>query len=246
MPIQDPDLLSVLASVEKVCADIQATVIRGTFSRGDGASVIELGRAEMLEAIRAERPAAVYYSFATFNPDDFIDLALRVNDWKEGYDERPGSRFPSPGKVRAHFQTRIDSLHQPSHSHHELHVCYPRDGCIRRMEVAEEWADEFYNEVADYVEAYIRDTEMDNDEAEERARLAMAEMITKVAEDDGFRAIRGLPKRLMYLQKHYADQIPQHPRGRLARPAQHVDPVDLHLATVLTEASKRIWADENL
>lgn len=72
MPIQDSDLLSVLASVGKVCADIQTTVIRGTFSRGDGASVIELGQAEMLEAIRAERPAAVFYSLIKFDANGFM------------------------------------------------------------------------------------------------------------------------------------------------------------------------------
>lgn len=246
MPVQDPDLLSVLASVEKACADIQTTVISGRFSRGDGASVIELGQAEMLDAIRAERPAAVFYSLTKLDVDGFIYLALQANGWKEGYDRRPGSRFPSPDKVRTHLQSQIDSLTSRPNLHHELHVCYSHDGCVRHMEFAEEWAEEFYCEVSDYVEAYIDESEIDSDEAEERAKAAMKDLIQKVSQDEGFRTLRGLPKRLLYLQKHYGDKIPPHPRGRLHRPAQHIELVDYHMAIVLTEASNLIWREINL
>jgi hypothetical protein len=240
------DLFRMLASVKEVCADIKTAVIRGAFLRGDGASVIELGHAEMLEAISAERPAAVFYSLIKFDADGFIHLALQANGWKEGYDKRPGSRFPSPDKVRAHVQSKIDSLASRPDSHHELHVCYSRDGCVRHMEFAEEWAEELYCEIADFVEAHIDDTETDNDEAEERAKEAMKDLIQKVAQDEGFKALRGLPKRLLYLQSHYGDKIPRHPRGRLHRPAQHIELVDYHMAIVLTEASNSIWRETNL
>ncbi|MGJ7565267.1 hypothetical protein ACSFBM_15550 [Variovorax sp. GB1R11] len=240
------DLSRVVASVKEVCAGTKTAVIHGAFSRGNGASVIELGHAEMLEAIRAERPAAVFYSLIKFDADGFIHLVLQANGWKEGYDKRPGSRFPSPDKVRAHVQSQIVSLTSRPDPHHELHVCYSHDGCVRHMEFNEEWAEEFYCEIADFVEAYIDDAEIDNDEAEERAKDAMKDFIRKVSQDEGFKSLRGLPKRLLYLQKHYGDKIPPHPRGRLHRAAQHVELVDYHMAIVLTEASNLIWRETNL
>lgn len=246
MAFEQQPLQAVLDSIRSVCAETQTAVIRGTLSHGDSAPTIGLEPAELLSAIQAEKPAAVFYSLIAFDPDDFIDLALRANDWREGYEKRPGSRFPTPEKVRAYVQPQIDSLELRSIAHHELHVCYSRDGCLRTMTVSEDWAEEFYGAVADFVEAYIRDAEIDNDEAEERAKATMADMIKKVSQDEGFRAIRGLPKRLLYLQKHYGSQIPPHPRGRLSRPAQHVELVDLHVATVLIEASNLIWAEANL
>jgi len=112
------------------------------------------------------------------------------------------------------------------------------------MEFAEQWAEDFYGEVADFIEAYIADAEIDNDEAELRAKAAMQSLIEEVAMDVGFRAIRGLPKRLIYLQKHYGTRIPAHSRGRLDRPAQHIELVDLHVSIVLKEASKLIASEE--
>jgi hypothetical protein len=238
------DLASILASVEDACAETQAVLIRGRFSGMDVSPVIKLEHVEMLSAIKAERPAAVFYSRNRFSADSFILSSLVANGWKEGLDERPGSRFPGPEQVREHFKGQIDALELRDDPHFEIEICYSRDGCVRTMEFAEQWAEDFYGEVADFIEAYIADAEIDNDEAELRAKAAMQSLIEEVAMDVGFRAIRGLPKRLIYLQKHYGTRIPAHSRGRLDRPAQHIELVDLHVSIVLKEASKLIASEE--
>jgi hypothetical protein len=224
-------IISLIAQLDATCAEKGVRLMKAEGIDLSGSPHITLPRKEFIKLAETEQPPVIFYKTTAFYKDEFIADTLAEQGWRAKWDEG-----------EAHISLRKDLkklTHQEGLPWHAI-ITYWSQGQSRVCTETTDWADELYQKITGTVQ-----DERDREEADEqKVEEELKNIIEQVARDPYFKAIRGRPKKLIYVQTKYGDIIPKHPRGQMNRPAQHCAYVDANLSSVVVKADEINLAEE--
>jgi len=236
------DLSRKLEQLHAICRESGVPLIRARINGLLGNYHLELDEDDFMSLLSQEQPSAVFYEIVDYEPDIFVRDVMRAHGWKESLESSHYVIWLTLDEIKAELATELAQSSGHIGLPRSLMTTYTVQGVHRLYWITAEWAEDLWEKIGEIVQ--LRDVRAD--EAELNAAKALDGMIDEVAADPEFRAIRGRPKRLLYVQKKYGDKIPPHPRGRVSRPAQNCNLVDENLSIVLIKADEKAWSEDNL
>lgn len=236
------DLSKKFEHLKTVCTGLDIPLISAGINGVLDTSYLELDESSFLSLISHEKPSAVFYESTLYEPERFILGNLISNGWKESFEHSRESIWPTPDDIKAELHVEFSQAENNIGFPRSLMVIYAIHGQNRVCWLSAEWAEDLSEKIDAILEARHERAE----EARNQIAMTLESLIAEVANDSEFKAIRGRPKKLLFLQKKYGERIPLHPRGQLSKPAQNCDYVDANIATVLTKADELAWSSENL
>lgn len=231
-----------LEQCKAVCIEVGAPLVHaGIHGILDGC-YLDLDEASFFSLLPHEKPSAVFYQTISYDPWRLIRGRLMANGWEERYESRRESIWPTPDEIKSELSLEFSHVESQIGLPRSLMMTYSIHGQHRVCWLSAEWAEELSEKIDEIIEArYERE-----EEARDKVAVTLESLIVEVANDPEFKAIRGRPKKLLFLQKKYGERIPRHPRGKMAKPAQNCDYVDENISIVLVKADDIAWASENL
>lgn len=236
------ELSGKLEHLKTICREINAPLVHAGINGLLDTYHLDLGESEFFDLLSHEKPSAVFYEEAIYNPELFIRGTMKAHGWKEGWEKDKKSVWPTPDEIKTELHTDLEKVANQIGLPRSLMATYSVHGHHRMCWLTAEWAEDLSEKIGEIVDSWYERAEA----AENKVAKTLESLITEVANDPEFKAIRGRPKKLLFLQKKYGDRIPLHPRGQLSQPAQNCDYVDAHVALVLIKADEQAWSDENL
>ncbi|WP_298015631.1 hypothetical protein [uncultured Castellaniella sp.] len=234
-----PDKLEKLRSV---CGEAEALLVEAGIRNLFDSCYLDLAETAFLSLIVHERPSAVFFEAVAYEPDPFIRGTMISEGWRESWEHDPNSIWPTPDDVKTELRTDLESVANQIGLPRSLMATYAIAGQNRVCWLTTEWSEELSDKIVKILDERHERAE----KAAEQIARELESLIVEIADDPGFRAIRGRPKRLLFIQKKYGDRVPVHPRGKMMQPAQNCEYVDMNLGTVLVKADERVWLDTNL
>jgi hypothetical protein len=203
---------------------------------------LDLDEVSFLALLPQEKPSAVFYEAISYEPESFIRGTMMAHGWKESWEKDRESVWPTPDEIKSELRVNLAQVEDQIGLPRSLMVTYAIHGQHRICWLAAEWAEELSEKVGEILETRYERAE----KARDQVAVTLDSLIAEVANDPEFKAIRGRPKKLLFLQKKYGARIPPHPRGQIARPAQNCDLVDENIAIVLIKSDELAWSAVNL
>ncbi|WP_374343034.1 hypothetical protein [Azonexus sp.] len=236
------NLSKKLEHCKTVCMEMGTLLVRAGIHGVLDACHLDLDEASFLSLLLHEKPSAVFYEEITYDPERFIRGTMMSHGWKESWEKDCESIWPTPDEIKAELRVELAKAENRIGLPRSLMVTYAIHGQHRICWLSAEWAEEISEKIDEIIEA--RHERAEN--ARNQIAITLDSLIKEVANDPEFKAIRGRPKKLLFLQKKYGARIPPHPRGQITRPAQNCDYVDQHIAIVLIKADELAWSAENI
>ena len=232
-----------LEHLKTVCMEVGALLVRAKIRNVLDSCHLDIDEASFLSVLSHEKPTAVFYDAITYDQESFIRGVMMTHGWKEEWEmNNRESIWPTPDEIKSELHAELTQVSNQIGLPRSLMVTYAVHGQHRICWLTAEWAENLIEKIDEIVEARHERAEA----ARNEVALALESLIAEVAKDPEFRAIRGRPKRLLYLKAKYGARIPPHPRGHLTSVAQNCNPVDDNIATVLLRADDLTWINENL
>lgn len=236
------ELTEKLQSLKATCTDLGIPLVEAGINGLLDTYHLDLDETDFLALLPHEKPSAVFYETVDYDPERFIRGTMMGHGWKESWEKDPESVWPKPEAIKAELHKELEQASSQIGLPRSLMATYTIQGQHRVCWITAEWAEDLSEKIGDIVDLrYVR-----AEQAKVRTAQELESVIAEVANDPEFKAIRGRPKKLLFLQKKYGAKIPPHPHGQMSRPAQNCDLVDEHLATVLIKADERAWSEDNL
>lgn len=236
------ELTKKLEHLKASCNELGIPLVRAGIHGLLDTCHLDLDESDFLVLLPHEKPTAVFYETVVYDPERFIRDIMMSQGWKEGWERDGECVWPKPDNIKAELHKELEQACSQIGLPRSLMATYTVQGQHRLCWITAEWAEDLTEKIEDILNLrFIR-----AEEAKDKIAKELEAVIAEVANDPEFKAIRGRPKRLLFLQKKYGAKIPPHPKGLLSRPAQNCDLVDEHLATVLIKADERAWSEDNL
>jgi hypothetical protein len=236
------DLSRKIEKLKEVCAGLGIQLMPAGINGVLDSSHLDLNESSFLSLITHEKPSAVFYESILYEPERFIRSHFISNGWKENFENSRESIWPTSDDIKTELHAEFSQAENNIGLPRSLMATYAIHGQSRVCWLSAEWAEDLSEKIDNILEARHERAE----ESRNQVAMTLESLIAEVANDSEFKAIRGRPKKLIFLQKKYGERIPLHPRGRLSRPAQNCDYVDANIAIVLTKADELAWSSENL
>lgn len=234
------DLSRKLEQLREACNESGSLLVEASFENLLDSCYLDLDGPTFLSLVSHERPTAVFFQTVDYEPDRFIRVTMAGEGWKESWEHDPVSIWPTPDDIKAELRAELNEVSDQVGLPRSLMVTYALQGLPRLCWMTAEWSEQLSDKIIGILDSRHERAEKE----EEQIAHELDSLISEVANDPAFRAIRGRPKRLLFVQKKYGDRIPPHPLGRISTPAQNCDAVDHNLATVLIKADDQIWLEK--
>lgn len=236
------DLSEKLNNLKATCNEVGIRLVKANITGLLNTHHLNLEEADFVSLLPHEKPLTVFYETVSYEPEHFIRGTMMAHGWQESWENDPESIWPKPDEIKTELCKEIEQAASQVGHPRSLMATYTIQGQHRVCWLTSEWSEDLAEKIGQIVDLrYVR-----AEDAKDRAAKELISVINEVANDPEFKAIRGRPKKLLFLQKKYGNKIPLHPNGLLSRPAQNCDLVDSNLATVLVKADEIAWSDENL
>lgn len=236
------ELTQKLEHLKASCNELGIPLVRAGIHGLLDTCHLDLDESDFLALLSHEKPTAVFYETDVYDPESFIRGTMTGHGWRESREKDAESVWPKPEAIKAELQKELVQASSQIGLPKSLMATYTIQGQHRVCWITAEWAEDLSEKIGSILELrHVR-----AEQAKVRTAKELEAVIAQVANDPEFRAIRGRPKKLLFLQKKYGTKVPPHPHGQLSRPAQNCDLVDEHLATVLIKADERAWSEDNL
>ena len=238
---------SVTATKEHVlqlCNELEIAAIQGLFINSDAMPSLILNEESFLQAVKAEKPKAVYWYEMNFNLMEFIESELGALGWREEFDEDENcTRFPTLDQLSAQLSAPAGALAVYEGSIYSLFVMFSGAGANRIARCRTTWSFNVEDEIAELIEGHQKFARSSAKVALAGNGKALYPLALEIAKNAEFLSTRGLPKRYSIVAKLYQDRIPPHPDGRASRAVEHVPGADLNLELV-TKMAQDIAREE--
>ena len=238
---------SVAATKEHVlqlCNELEVAAIRGFFINSETMPSLILNEESFLQAVKAEKPKAVYWHELHFSLIEFIESELSALGWREEFDEDENcTRFPTLDQLRAQLCAPASAIAAYEGSTYSLCVMFPGAGANRVARFRTTWLYNIEDEIAELIEGHQKFARSSAKVALAGNGKALYPLALEIAQNAEFLSTRGLPKRYSIVAKLYQDRIPPHPDGRASRAVEHVPGADLNLELV-TKMAQDIAREE--
>lgn len=231
---------TVLERLEAICQDAGVLVVHAGINGVLDACHLDLDEAAFFTVLAREKPPAVFVQVHQYEPDGFIRSVMRGEGWKSSFEDDPESMWPSPSDVTSLLGDELNRCADYVGKPCSVFATYGVGGPNRICWITSDWADT----LSDAIVLICERRHLDQASRQQAVVQTLDGLIEEIAADPKFRAIRGRPKRLLYVEKVYGDRIPQDPRGRVSRPAQNCSLVDGNLAIVLVKADDRVSTED--
>jgi len=228
-----------IAHLGNVCVGIGAFLVEAKIRNVLEQCYIDLNPEIFLTLVAHEKPTAVFFSIIAYDPGAFIRTVMVAEGWKDDWERDCESLWPSLETVTSELSKDLAEVADQVGLPRSLTATYAIGSQHRVCWLNAEWAEHLSERIVRFLKAWHERSR----QAEDQRAHDLDALIEEVANDVGFRAIRGRPKKLLFLQKFYGDRIPNHPNGKMGSPAQNCDVVDLNVATVLIKADERVWLE---
>ena len=219
------------------CAVIEAESLSGAGSQN------VLRFEAFLRAIAAEKPAAVYWTQAIFDIDEFIESELQSLGWEPGDEDDEDSDWPRIVEIKSALTMSIKRVAAFDASPYEMEAMFPGS---RISKLRARWASELASDIREFVEQKEDEAQassaQDEAENEEHFQSFVSELLT----NEVFRKTRGLKKRLLLAQNLIGSKVPTHPNHSLTRITPDADFCDLNMVKVVKAAAEQIWIETSL
>lgn len=236
------ELKQKIEHLKATCTELGIPLVRAGIHGLLDTCHLDLDETDFFALLPHEKPSAVFYETVAYDPERFIRGTMIAQGWKEGWEKDRESIWPTPDEIKAELQADLANAADQIGLPRSLMATYTIQGQHRVCWLTAEWAEDLSEKIDEILESRHERSE----EASNKIARTLESLIEEVANDPDFKAIRGRPKKLLFLQKKYGARIPPHPRHQLARPAQNSELVDQNVAIVLTKADERAWSEKNL
>ncbi|WP_374407715.1 hypothetical protein [Hydrogenophaga sp.] len=236
------DLSIKLEHCKTVCMKLGLPLVQARIHGVLDACHLDLDETSFFALLPQERPSAVFYETTLYDPEEFIRGAMVAQGWKQSWEKSRESLWPTTEEIKSRLNFDFARIENQIGLPRSLMLTYAIHGQHRICWHFADWVEDLSGKVEKILESRFEEEE----NALSQIAVSLDSLIAEVAKDPEFRAIRGRPKRLLFLQKKYGARIPPHPRGQIARPAQNCDLVDQNIAIVLVKSDELAWAAENL
>ncbi|PNG50397.1 MULTISPECIES: hypothetical protein [unclassified Variovorax] len=237
------DLLEALGND---CAKHGSALIPATASDLDATPRLRFAWEDFLKAVAAEKPSAVFWQKQCFVPEDYVQECMEEEGWKPVFEMSRRGRWPTPAETSAHVAADLALVERFSGQPYFILAMYTKDGAFRTSSVLLTWANEIAEKISDFIEQRFDDEAVLQEQLHTLEAERIERLSSEIAASAEFQQIRGLPKRLLWVQATYGGKIPPHSRGRIERISQNVDYVDANLAYVVKKAHDKTWVASNV
>lgn len=232
--------ITVLDRLEASCQEGGSLVVHAGIHRILDSCYLDLNESAFFTVLAREKPPTVFVQARQYDPDAFIRSVMISEGWDASFEDDPQSAWPSPADVAEQLSEQLAGCAHYAGTTCSVLATYAVGGLNRICWITSDWA----NDLSDAIILACERRHLIQASRQQATAQALEGLIEEIANDPKFRAIRGRPKRLLYVEKVYGDRIPTDPRGRVSRPAQNCSLVDNNLAIVLIKADDRTSVED--
>lgn len=233
MDVTTEGIASIKDQILQLCNELEIAAIKGFFINQETMPSLILNEESFLQAVRAEKPRAIYWFDIQFNLLEFIESELSAEGWREEFDEdESNTRFPTLDELSAKLSASAAELATYEGSIYNLCVMYPGAGANRIARFRTTWSYELEDEIGQMIDDHKNHARSVVNVALAGNEKALQTLALEIAKNAEFLTTRGLPKRYSLVARLFKDRIPPHPTRRFSRAVEHVPGADLNLELV--------------
>jgi len=200
----DNELSGKLEHLKATCTELGIPLVKAGIHDLLDTYHLELDESDFLALLPHEKPTAVFFEAVDYNPDAFIRGIMIGHGWKDGWERDRTCVWPKPDDIKRELHKELERASRQVGLPRSLMATYTIQGQHRSCWITAEWAEDLTEKVEDILDfRFVR-----AEEAKEKVFKELEAVISEVANDPEFKAIRGRPKRLLFLQKKYGAKIP--------------------------------------